>query len=157
MRYDGDHKRQPALLADLEGRVRWVAVCPEVEAGLGVPREPIRLEGDGEAIRVRRVRTRTDLTDHMTGWVRARLASLPVLDGFVLKSRSPSCGLGDVPVYDEGGGVFEHGDGRFAASLRARYPELPIATERELDDAAGRRTFLERVEAAFEARREREA
>src|SRR5437773_986443 len=83
VRYDGGHKRDPFLAATLGRFVEWVAVCPEVEIGLGVPREPIRLEGDPAAPRLVAANSRRDLTRAMTRFARARAAELRRLGALV--------------------------------------------------------------------------
>jgi uncharacterized protein YbbK (DUF523 family)/uncharacterized protein YbgA (DUF1722 family) len=138
VRWDGGHKRAPDLLAALGRRVEWVPVCPEVELGLGVPREPIRLVGAVGAPRLVAVESGRDLTVAMRRFADARIAALATqrVAGFVAKSRSPSCGLDDVPVGEAG---------LFTRTLRARMPLLPVADERDLDSAARRADFLRRV------------
>src|SRR6266545_4616598 len=104
VRWDGAHKRD-ALIVDVLGRsVQWVPVCPEVEVGMGVPREPIRLEGDPAAPRLVGERSGNDHTGEMLRFSEARVRELERLDldGWVTKSGSPSCGLGGVPVYRAG-------------------------------------------------------
>jgi uncharacterized protein YbbK (DUF523 family) len=107
VRWDGGERRAGALLDALGRHVRWVSVCPELEAGLGVPREPIRLEHAPSGTRVRAVETGRDLTERMTRHARERLAELEAegLSGFLLQARSPSCGLAGVALHDEEGGV----------------------------------------------------
>src|SRR5438105_1154407 len=80
VRWDGGHKRDPFLAETLGRFVEWVPVCPEVELGLGVPREPIRLEGDPVAPRLLAAKSRQDLTRAMTRLARARVAELACLD-----------------------------------------------------------------------------
>lgn len=152
VRYDGGHKREPALI-DIAGQVEWVPVCPELEAGMGVPREPIHLLLGRDAaadasprIHAVEVRTGRDWTDRLEQWSRDRISDLAGLRlaGFVLKARSPSCGLRDVPI----GGAGDHassGSGLFAAALVAAFPELPVEDEERLRDAAVLRGFLARV------------
>src|SRR5437899_13059636 len=90
VRYDGGHKRDPFLAETLGRFVVWVPVCPEVELGLGVPREPIRLEGYPAAPRLVAAKSRRDLTRAMTRLAQARAAELARLDllGYVLKKDS---------------------------------------------------------------------
>ena len=97
VRYDGGHQRI-ALLADrLAGELEIIPVCPEMDIGLGSPREPMNLYGDkgGGEISLRTVNTGSDLTGVMTEYARLRVSELKGdhLRGFVLKSRSPSCGM----------------------------------------------------------------
>jgi uncharacterized protein YbbK (DUF523 family) len=148
VRWDGGHKRHEWLAGVLGPRVEWVRVCPEVEIGLGVPREPIRLERRGESVRLLATESGRDLTEAMTEWAKSRVRSLRDLDGYVLKSRSPSCGLGPVPVH--GGGP---GRGLFAAVLASAHPDLPVVEETDLRRDEDRVRFLERAAAYRRMRR----
>jgi len=146
VRWDGGHKRDP-FLAALGRFVEWVPVCPEVELGLGAPREPIRLEGDPAAPRLVAASSRRDLTRAMTRLARARAAELARLDlvGYVFKKDSPSCGMERVRVHGEGGRPLRRGTGLFARALMERLPLLPVEDEGRLHDAALRARFIERV------------
>lgn len=148
VRYDGRHKREPYLTEVLGGRVRFVPVCPELDIGLGVPREPIHLLAGPGDVRLVGVDSGDDHTVPMRTYGERRVDELrrAGLDGYVLKSRSPSCGLGDVPVHDAASGeVTDHDRGRFAAVLVDRIPDLPVTGEDRLADAAERDRFLERL------------
>jgi uncharacterized protein YbgA (DUF1722 family)/uncharacterized protein YbbK (DUF523 family) len=155
VRYDGGHKRNPFLTDLLGPFVEWVAICPEVEAGFGTPREPMRLVRDGGAVRLLTVRTRQDVTRQLEKAVSARLVQLVSLelDGYVLKKDSPSCGLFRVKVYGASGVGERSGRGLFAAALFAAQPLLPLEEEGRLEDPALRENFVERV---FAYRRLRE-
>jgi uncharacterized protein YbgA (DUF1722 family)/uncharacterized protein YbbK (DUF523 family) len=162
VRYDGGHKRDVFLTETLAPFVQWVPVCPEVELGLGVPRDTLRLVGDGRAPRLVVERTGQDLTATMQRFARGRLDELAPLDldGYVLKRASPSCGLFRVRVYGETGVPGAAGRGIFAAALVERFPALPVEEEGRLNDPAIRENFIERVFAmarwrAFAARRPR--
>jgi uncharacterized protein YbbK (DUF523 family) len=155
VRYDGGHKRDAWLVDGLGRDVEWVPVCPEVEAGFGTPREPISLvRGAGNTIRLVAVDTRRDVTEPMQRFIDRRLEELAAerLSGYVLKAGSPSCGLDDVLIHDDGDGNAETaetaknaGSGLFADALLARFPDLPIEDERRLADPERRRQFVERV------------
>ncbi|MHB0876519.1 MAG: YbgA family protein [Anaerolineae bacterium] len=142
VRYDGGHKYDPFVVAIFGPYVEWVAVCPEAEAGLGVPREPMRLVGDPTQPRLVTIRTGVDLTERMRAWAEERAAGL---DGFVFKSRSPSSGLLRVPVYDEQGMPVREGRGLFAGALVQRLPLLPAEEAGRLHDARLRENFVERA------------
>ena len=146
VRWDGGHKRD-AWLVDLLGpHVEWVAVCPEVELGLGVPREPIRLEGDPARPRLVAHGSGRDLTQAMTRFARRRIAELDRLglDGYVLKSRSPSCGMERVPVHGRRTAP-RRGTGAFARALLAHFPLLPVEEEERLHDPRRREAFVARL------------
>lgn len=146
-RYDGAGIRSEVVRL-LGPYVEWVPVCPEVEIGLGVPRPPIRIEAAGSeesGLRLVEPSTGRDLTDRMLGFARSFADGMGDVDGAILKSRSPSCGLGDVKVHRGGAVASEEGTGMFAAVLRARFPELPMEDEARLLDPSVRRAWLTRV------------
>lgn len=145
VRYDGDHRRDDFIHDVLGPHVEWVPFCPEVAVGMGVPREPVRLEGDPASPRMIGLSTRADWTQRMRALAaeRAEVAARSGLHGYVLKARSPSCGIRSVPVHAPGAVV--GGRGLFADALARRLPLLPLADEDDLADAAARDHFCERV------------
>lgn len=148
VRYDGQHKRDAFVVDVLGELVEWVPVCPEVEVGMGVPREPVRLVGGPEAPRLVAERSGDDHTDAMRRWARGRVEELAALDlgGFVLKKDSPSCGLERVRVHPARGGPPRRaGSGLFARALVERMPLLPVEEEGRLLDPALRESFVERI------------
>ncbi|MGH7820265.1 MAG: DUF523 domain-containing protein [Candidatus Binatia bacterium] len=155
VRHDGGHKREPIVADVLARLVRLVPVCPEVEIGLGTPREPIRLEREGGGVRLVGIVSRRDLTRAMDDYSRRKLDELSLLglSGYILKKSSPSCGADRVPVTDSRGSAVGYAAGRFAAALRDRWPLLPIEEEDRLADATTLRSFLERVLAYHRLRR----
>ena len=147
VRYDGGHKRDTLLADTLSQRVDWVPVCPEVEAGLGVPREPMRLEGTAALPRLVTSTSGVDHTAAMHRFSARRLRELERLDlsGFVLKARSPSCGIGMVPLVNVQGIETREGIGLFAQALIAHFPLLPVEDEDRLHDPQILKDFLKRV------------
>ncbi|MEW6657744.1 MAG: DUF523 and DUF1722 domain-containing protein [Thermodesulfobacteriota bacterium] len=147
VRYDGGHKWDRFLTDTLGRYVDFVPVCPEVECGLGVPREAMRLAGDPAAPRLVTVRTHRDHTEQMLNWARSRLEELAKenLAGFIFKSRSPSSGMARVKVYNAQGVPVKRGSGLFAALFMARFPYLPVEDEGRLHDPRIRENFIERV------------
>jgi uncharacterized protein YbgA (DUF1722 family)/uncharacterized protein YbbK (DUF523 family) len=148
VRYDGTNKRSRWLTDVLGNHAEWVAVCPEVEIGLGTPRPAVRLEASPEGPRLVQPKTGRDLTRTMDRWAvrRTRQLESEDLDGYVLKSRSPSCGMWRVKVYGEHGkSPRNDGRGVFAAALAERFPNLPIEEEGRLSDPKLRETFIERL------------
>src|SRR3989442_10375851 len=148
VRYDGGHKRDGLIIATLGRLFEWVPVCPEVEMGLGVPRETLRLEGRDAPPRFLFLETRVDITDRMNSWSRRRLKRIEAMDlcGYVLKSNSPSCGMRRVKVFKGGGPgrPARKGVGLFARALMDRFPLLPVEEEVRLHRRAARDRFLER-------------
>jgi len=148
VRYDGQHKRDAFLTETLDPFVEWVPVCPELELGLGVPREPVRLVGRPEAPRLVAERSGADHTEAMRAFAEARVAALGKegLAGFITKKDSPSCGMERVRVHPaRGGPPRREGVGAFLRVLRERLPLLPVEEEGRLHDPALRESFVERV------------
>ncbi|MCS6302613.1 MAG: DUF523 and DUF1722 domain-containing protein [Nitrospira sp.] len=147
VRFDGGHKRD-AFLVDMLGRhVEWVPVCPEVEIGLGTPRESLRLEGSLPFPRLITINTGHDHTQHMEAFSKRRLQELNSvgLCGFVFKKNSPSCGLERVRVYNRHGMPNRNGTGLFAQAFRQSFPLLPVEEEGRLLDLSLRENFIARV------------
>jgi uncharacterized protein YbgA (DUF1722 family)/uncharacterized protein YbbK (DUF523 family) len=151
VRFDGGHKRDPFLTDILGQYVTWVPVCPEVEMGMSVPRESIRLEGDPASPRLVGPKSGTDYTPAMRRWSQSRLEELAALDlhGYVLKKNSPSCGLFRVRVYNERGMPHRNGGGLYAQALVAQFPLLPVEEEGRLNDMGLRENFIERIFAYY--------
>lgn len=147
VRYDGGH-RWDRFLTDTLGRdLEFVQVCPEAECGLGVPREPMRLVGGSEAPRLLTARTGQELTERLLTWTGRKLQELvsEELAGFILKSKSPSCGPARVKVYNDQGRIAGRGAGLFARAFMEHFPLLPVADEASLYDPEIRENFIERL------------
>ena len=142
VRYNGAHKLDDFVCGALARVVDLRPVCPEVDIGLGVPREPIQLTRSNNGTRLVATESGADLTAAMESYAEAKVRELDAagICGYVLKARSPSCGLGSVPI--DGAGV---GDGLFAATLRKLCGRLPTTEETGLEGEAGREVFLARV------------
>jgi uncharacterized protein YbgA (DUF1722 family)/uncharacterized protein YbbK (DUF523 family) len=151
VRYDGGHKLDH-FLADTLGRyVEWVPVCPEVEIGLPIPREAVRLVGDPDSPRLIAPKSGADHTDTMQAWASKRLDELAAIGlcGFVFKKDSPSSGLFRVRVYDQHGNPSRTGTGIFPRAVMQRFPLLPLEEEGRLNDLPLRENFIERVFAYY--------
>jgi uncharacterized protein YbbK (DUF523 family) len=149
VRYDGGHKRDGFLIETLGQYVEWVPVCPEVEAGMGVPREKIRLAGDSRSPRLVTINTGVDHTDAMNRFASQRVRELETLNlsGFVFKSGSPSCGIGGVPLFSVQGLETQNGVGLFAQAFMEHFPDMPVEDESRLHDPQAVKNFLERARA----------
>lgn len=147
VRYDGGHKRDRYLTDTLGQYVRYVPVCPEVEAGFGVPRESMQLRGDPGAPRLVTNQTGKDLTDAMLAWAQKRVVELEKEDlcGFVFKSRSPSSGMERVKVVNDKGMPVKKGVGLFARVFIDHFPLVPVEEEGRLHDPKLRENFIESV------------
>lgn len=147
VRYDGGHKLDHFLADILGGFVEYVPVCPEFEAGFGVPREAMRLVGQPAAPRLMTIQTSIDLTERMSRWTGKKLRELEKRDlcGFVFKSGSPSSGMERVKVYDENGNSRKTGAGLFAKAYMERFPLVPVEDEGRLHDMDIRENFIVRL------------
>jgi uncharacterized protein YbgA (DUF1722 family)/uncharacterized protein YbbK (DUF523 family) len=150
VRYNGGHSRDRFLTDQLARHVDWVPVCPEMEIGLGAPRPTLRLLTDGHLV------TKDESADHteaMTGLAHHRVPDFPELDGYVLKSRSPSCGLLSLPRYAsgqqneraDGQPVDRRGRGLWAALIQDALPGLPAEEDGRLRDPVLREHFVEHI------------
>jgi uncharacterized protein YbgA (DUF1722 family)/uncharacterized protein YbbK (DUF523 family) len=147
VRYDGGHQKDAYITGVLARHFTWVPVCPELEVGMGVPREPIRLVGDAAAPRLLGITSGTDHTDRMDAFARRRVEELRrrELSGYILKRGSPSCGLERVKLYTGDGPPARTGTGLFARALTDALPLLPVEEEGRLNDAHLRDNFITRV------------
>lgn len=147
VRYNGGHKLDRYLHDTLGRFVEWVPVCPEVECGLGIPRESMRLVGDPANPRLITTKSGVDHTERMERWSTRRLEELAGQDlcGFVFKSASPSSGLKGVKVYDKKGSPSRRGVGLFARAFTERFALLPVEDDGRLNDPGIRENFIERV------------
>ena len=147
VRWDGGHKRDSYLADTLAPFVEWYPVCPEVEMGLGIPRQTLRLERHAGAIRLIMPATGEDHTGSLHRWAKRRLDDVVRADlsGYILKKDSPSCGMERVRVHQGTGSPTRNGRGLFAQALAERVPLLPLEEEGRLCDASLRESFVERV------------
>ena len=147
VRYDGGHKRDRFVTETIGNFVEFVPVCPEVECGLGIPRESMHLEGNPDSPRLITTRTKVDHTERMTTWARKRVQELEQeeLCGFIFKSRSPSSGMERVRVYNEKGMPVKKGVGLFARIFMDHLPLLPVEEDGRLHDVRLRENFIERI------------
>lgn len=147
VRFDGGHKWDRFITETLGKFVEFVPVCPEVECGLGIPREAMHLVAAPEGPRLVTVRTRVDYTERMLAWARKRVVELEQKDlcGFIFKSDSPSSGMERVKIYSGKGGPAKTGVGMFAREFMQHFPLLPVEEEGRLHDSGLRENFLERL------------
>jgi uncharacterized protein YbgA (DUF1722 family)/uncharacterized protein YbbK (DUF523 family) len=150
VRFDGQHKRDAFLVDALGPFVEFVPVCPEVEVGMSIPREPVRLVGPAKRPRMIGQKSGDDWTARVTTFSERRVSALAreSLSGYVLKKDSPSCGLSRVKLYPSeapDAAADRAGQGLFAAALVRAFPHLPIEEEGRLNDAHLRESFIERV------------
>jgi len=147
VRYDGSQKLDRFLRDTLGRYVEWVPVCPEVETGMPIPREAVRLVGDVNSPRLVGRQTREDWTDRMQAWGAERLKQLEREDlcGYVFKYGSPSSGMTRVKVYGESGMPRMEGNGMWARMVMDRFPHLPFEDDGRLHDPRLRENFISRI------------
>ena len=146
VRYNGEHKRDSTVIDLLGQQFEAVPVCPEVELGMGVPREPVRLvANDASSERMVGSESGKDWTQAMVDFNSIKLEALRQqnLSGFIFKNRSPSCGPGNVPLHHEQ--EKSSTVGLFAHALMQYFPSLPVIDEEALQDEIVRQDFVARV------------
>lgn len=146
VRYNGGHKFDAYINGSLADYFEFAPFCPEVGAGLGVPRPAIRLVKGPEGIRAVEVKNPdNDVTDKLSQYSQSKLESLAGLCGFIFKKGSPSCGMERVRVVNQKGMPDAAGQGLFASAVMAAYPDLPVEEEGRLGDPRLRENFIQRV------------
>jgi uncharacterized protein YbgA (DUF1722 family)/uncharacterized protein YbbK (DUF523 family) len=147
VRWNGDHK-QDLFVKDILGQVfNWVPTCPEVEIGMGIPRETVQLTGNPGSPRMVGTQTGTDWTTRMNRYSSKRSAELAQMNlcGYIFKNRSPSCGMERIKVYGDDGNPTPRGRGLFAESYMRQCGLIPVEDEGRLHDARIRENFITRV------------
>ena len=148
VRWNGDHKKDHYVSGVLANYFEYVSICPEIEVGMGVPRETVALYGNPEKSQMISKKTQIDWTSPMKNYIKNCLKSLAHDDlcGYIFKSKSPSCGLGRIPVYSEfGSNKVRHGSGMFAQAFTKAFPLIPKEDEGRLNDPKIRDNFIVRV------------
>lgn len=154
VRFDGGHKHDSFLTQTLGRYFQWISVCPEVEIGMSVPRENIRLVGTAGDPRLIGAKTGTDYTGRMRTYARERVEKLAQMElhAYILKKDSPSCGMERVRVYGPNEIPTRDGVGMYARALMEKFPLMPIEEEGRLNDPRLRENFIERVFAYYRLR-----
>jgi uncharacterized protein YbgA (DUF1722 family)/uncharacterized protein YbbK (DUF523 family) len=144
VRWNAGHKHDKYLTRTLGKFVEYVPVCPEVEVGLGIPRESMRLVGNPDTPRLVTFKSKTDHTDRMLTWAKKRVGELEKEDlcGFIFKSDSPSSGMIRVKVYNEKGMPHKVGIGMFARAFMEHFPLIPVEDDGRLNDPSIRENFI---------------
>jgi len=147
VRYDGATKYSDVCHKELASQFSLVSVCPEVEAGCSVPRPPVELiKFDREVRAVGRDNRAIDITEKLNVFIRQKLPTLKTLDGFVLATKSPSCGLESVTVKSSEGRVIElNSSGLFVRALVKGFPNMPVIEEASLQEPHELRVYQARV------------
>ena len=147
VRHDGGHKHDRYATGVLGQHFQWVPVCPEVEVGMGTPREPVNLLRTGDGVIMRGIRSGEDWTERMQQYSDRRVPELmqSELHGFLLKKDSPTCGMERVRLYDHNNVPGRDGVGLFAQALKDQVPNVPLEEEGRLNDKPLRENFITRV------------
>lgn len=146
VRHDGGHKHSRYCTQVLSQHFDFRSICPELEAGLGVPRPAIHLREYPDGMRLLEAKSSTDHTGAMQAFTDRILPDLADLRGYILMAKSPSCGMERIKVHNpEGQVVRRDGQGMFAAALMRAYPLMPVEEEGRLNDDTLRENFIERV------------
>lgn len=145
-RYDGEIIRDQTV-QNLMPFVQFVPVCPEVEIGLGIPRDVIRIIDNDGVDQLYQPANKLDLTKKMNDYSEQFLAEVGEIDGFILKNRSPSCGINDVKVYAkaEKSPVVRTSSGLFGSQVLQRYGYLAIEDEGRLKNFTIREHFFTKL------------
>lgn len=145
VRYDGTDRLQHWVEA-LSQYCRLEPICPEVAAGLGVPRPPVQLVQAAQGVRALGVvDANLDVTHSLQLASAQILATWPQAAGMVLKARSPSCGLASASLFSSSGEQVDTTSGLFAAAATAAKPGCPMVDESRLVDEQGLHLFVEQV------------
>ena len=148
VRYDGEHQHDRYITETFGRYFEFVPVCPEVECGLGVPREAIQLQGDPKNPRLVTRKTGIDVTEQMLSWAAQKMKDLEKeeLHGFIFKGKSPSCGMERVKVFGpDNNKIIKNGIGIFAGEFMRHFPAVPAADDRRLHDRAFMKIFSGRI------------
>lgn len=148
VRYNGQHQLDHFIKDTLSQWCDFIPVCPEVECGLPIPREAMRLVGQVENPRLLTSRTGIDHTSKMQNWIEKKLESIEKEDlvAFIFKTKSPSSGMRKVKVYNEAGNTISYaGIGLFAKAFIDRFPDIPVEDEGRLNDPGLRESFIETI------------
>jgi len=145
-RYDGAHSKDAFVFNVLQKYFEIVPYCPE-HMIFGSPRETIRLVRNAEDVKVTTSKGQKDVTKELDDI--SKSCALEIADddicGFVLKSKSPTCGMERVKVYEENGFSVKNGVGLFAKHIKNLYPYLPVEEEGRLNDAWLKENFLMQI------------
>jgi uncharacterized protein YbgA (DUF1722 family)/uncharacterized protein YbbK (DUF523 family) len=145
VRFDSGHKKNAFITGVLKDYFEFVPFCPEVEIGLGIPREAIRLVTIDDDVRCIGTKNKDlDVTDQLYDIADQQKSWHSDLCGYILKKDSPSCGMERVKIYHQDMPT-KKGVGIYAQRLLENFPCLPVEEEGRLEDAHLRENFIQRV------------
>lgn len=142
-RWDGGIITSP-YMEKLKKYIDFITVCPEADIGCGVPRKPLRLVMYEDSVRMLQYETGADFTEAMREYGANTIKRLPLIDGMLLKERSPSCGISNVKIYaanEKAAAIRKKGSGLFAGAMKTAFPSTPCISEGHLFNFALREHF----------------
>ena len=145
VRFDGGNKAHDWLIKELGKQVEWHPVCPEMEMGLGAPRESVRLISHGTTIEMVGNKTGEKLTALAKKTAARILGKFPEPDGMIFKKNSPSCGMERVRVEKKNGYVDRNALGMFAEAFMEKFPLVPCTEEGRMENLEEREHFVMRL------------
>ena len=132
VRYDGQDKYTSLIAEELNKYCKLIAVCPEVEIGLGVPRTKIQLTQIGTSIKVLKTDgTNSDVSSALQNFA-IQFVNQNALSGVVLQDKSPSCGVGNTKLFSEAGKQIGLSSGLFAKTIMDLMPNLVVVQASQL-------------------------
>ena len=146
VRYDGKNKLDLYLRDTLGKHVKYIPICPEVESGMSIPREAIKLVEIKGKICLITEETNNDITEQMDSWIKKQIEHLSNknLCGFIFKSKSPSCGLSDAEVSRKNA-ITKDGTGLFARAFVESFPFIPVIDEKQINSPKIKKSFIEQI------------
>ena len=165
VRYDGGHCHSCICTDTLQTHFQYIPFCPEVAAGFGTPRAPMNLVGNLPKHQLKYAdnisgyphTTGFDLSGKLVEGFLKKLDQAGELDGYITKSRSPSCGFKSTPIYGKAGDIQGRlGSGLFISAIKEKYPQLPITEETELNSNIHRERFIDQVYSYNRERKDRQ-
>jgi uncharacterized protein YbbK (DUF523 family)/uncharacterized protein YbgA (DUF1722 family) len=145
-RYDGSRINNN-FVRNMKKYVDFVQVCPEVGIGLGTPRKPIRLVKIDGIKNLYQPSSEKNLTEDMHNFTKKFVSSVDILDGFIFKRDSPTCGISNVRLYHKLGtdSGYQKTSGMFSEGVSAEFPNMVKEDEKRLENIAIREHFLTRI------------
>ena len=146
VRYDGSDRYSATITEFFTANFQGIAICPETGIGLGVPRPPIQLIKQDDRVRARGVEDRqVDVTDALENYAQSIMDEHKSLYGFIVKARSPSCGMASCDLFDEQGRNIGKSSGIFVATLLHHQPTFPVIDDELLEQRDARARFIQQV------------
>lgn len=145
-RYNGGIENN-SFIENLKKYVEFITVCPESDSGLSTPRDILRIVQKNDKLEIVVSKTGEDVTGKLCDFIEKFLTDLGDVDGFILKNKSPTCGLKDAKIYTsvDKGAAIRRGKGIFVQKVSNEYPNIIIEDEGRLTNFKIREHFLTRI------------